>query len=344
MRFSLECDVVDSTVKIESFKADCYGKEYHFIADENGMLRKVKIIATADHPEKFEVTVVPRDDQPEGNTITLGADMDQVHEILTNDFQFMEGVLALREGVSKINWQAAMLEYLPETDEERERVAAVPGFRIERHIEKAPIELSMNDFGQIILRRDFHGKLLNQFLTFYREGQNEYNNGRFINSFLNFYFVLEGAFSEKHRWRNYETRQDFLSSPKFVEFVDEIMAMDFKPGYRLRWYIDRMLQNITDSKGQPTPKSFDAEGIAWLLVDTRGNLLHFKSDAANPTSLLRFDDDYEAIADLSYQLARRTMAYFYYNRIEKEFVKMMEPRKDTVDCFLSRTQSNTTNK
>lgn len=335
MRFSLECGVVDSIVSVEPFKATCYGKEYHFIPNDKGVLSKIKIIAGTDHPEKFFVSVTPRKDDPEGNEIYFSADMDHVHELLTSDFQYLEGVLAMRRAISKINWQSAILEYLPETDEERQKIA-ISSLKIERKIQYPPMQFEMNDFGQILLRRDFHGRLLNQFLTFFREGQNDWNEGRFINSFFNFYFILEGSFSEKDRWRNFETREDFLASPKFLEFLDEVINDEFSAGSRLRWWLDKMLANLTDSKGQPIPKSCDAEGIAWLLVDTRGNLLHFKPDTSNPTALLRFDDDYEAIATLAYRIAQRAVAYFYYEQVEKEFTKIMEPRKDTVDCFLTR--------
>ena len=339
MRFSLECDVIDSVIRVESFKATCYGKEYHFIPDEMGILTKIKIIAQAHHPEKFFMTITPRDDAPEGKDLNFSADMDQVHEILTGDFQYFEGVLALRRAISKINWQATKFEYLPETDEERKRIT-IPWYKIERSVRNAPMQLEMNDFGQAILRRNFHGRLLNQFLAFYREGQNDWNEGRFIKSFLNFYFVLEGAFSEKDRWRNYETREDFLSSSAFLQFVGETINDEFKPGSRLRWWLDKMLANLTDKKGRPIPKLFDGEGIAWLLVDTRGSLLHFKADVSNPKGLLRFDDDYEAISTLAYRLAEKTMFYFYYEVVEKEFAKIMEPRKDTVDCFFTRIQAN----
>ncbi len=33
------------------------------------------------------------------------------------------------------------------------------------------------------------------------------------------------------------------------------------------------------------------------------------------------------------------MFYFYYEVVEKEFAKIMEPRKDTVDCFFTRIQA-----
>jgi hypothetical protein len=325
---------------VESFKATAYGKEYFFIPDDKGLLTRIKIIAQALRPEMFYMTITPREDEPEGKDLNFSADMDQVHEILSADFQYFEGVLALQKAISKIDWQAATFEYLPETAEERKRIA-IPWYKIERAVKNVPLQLEMNDFGQIILRRNFHGRLLNQFLAFYREGQNDWNEGRFIKAFLNFYFVLEGAFSEKDRWRNFETREDFLSSIPFLKFVGEIIADEFKAGSRLRWYLDRMLANLTDNKGRPIPKAFDAEGIAWLLVATRGGLLHFKVDESNPDGLLRFDDDYEAISTLGQRLAQKTMFHFYYDVIEKEFAKIMDQRKDTVDCFFTLIQAPT---
>src|SRR5262245_46043347 len=73
------------------------------------------------------------------------------------------------------------------------------------------------------------------------------SDGAQARSALYFYLVLEGFFGEKDRWRNFETREDFLRSAEFLRFVDEILKDEFKPGSRLRWFLDKMLANLKET-------------------------------------------------------------------------------------------------
>ncbi len=230
-------------------------------------------------------------------------------------------MFAFLGNIGRIDWQAAKFEYLPETEEEKARIA-VPWFRLEKMPDTTEVELPDVDIAQIILRRNFHGKLLNEFLVFFREGKNNFHVGRYVNAFLNFYFVLEGAYGEEGRWRNAETREDFLKSAEFCKFADEIIAANLQTGGRYHWWINKMLQDLKDPKGKPIPKALDAEGIACLLVNTRGSLLHFKKDFSDLNSPVRVDEDYEAIAFVSYALARKTVRYLY-DEIEAQYKKIM---------------------
>jgi hypothetical protein len=325
MKFSLECEVVDSHIKTGDFIISCYGKDYHFIPNETGTLSKIKIVVPAEHPEKFEMVITPQENRPELNSLKFSYDGDQVHEILTSDFQYIEGMLSLWGNIKRVNWQSARFEYLPETDEEKARIA-IPWIQIEKTPDKTEREMPDVKIAQIILRRNFHGALLNQFLVFLREGKNNFQVGRYISAFLNFYFILEGAYGEKDHWRNAETREDFLKSPEFCKFVDEIITDNLKIGGRYHWWINKMLQELKTPKGNPISKPLNSEGIAWLLVDTRGSLLHFKRDFNNLVDHLRVDDDYEAIAFVAYSLATKTVN-FLFDEIETEYIKIMNERE-----------------
>lgn len=323
MKFSLECEVVDSFTKMDAVICKCFDKEYEFITNENGYLTRIKITAPAENSDKFEMTITPRDDDPEGKVLYFKIDADQVHEILTSDFQYLEGTLAFMANIGRVNWQSAKFEYLPETEEEKARIA-VPWYQIELNPVTTEVPVSSNRIGQIIMRRNFHGLILNQMLAFFREGQNSFRSGRYINAFINFYLVIEACYGEKGRWRNAQTREDMIASAEFRKFVDEIIQEHLKPGGRRTWFINKMLSELKDPKGNPIPKTLDVEGIAWLLVDTRGSLLHFKID--DPHKTLRFDDDYEAIAFVSYNLAKQTINDAYF-KIEQEYGKIMAERK-----------------
>jgi hypothetical protein len=46
--------------------------------------------------------------------------------------------------------------------------------------------------------------------------------------------------------------------------------------------------------------------------------------AAHIDELLRFDDDYEAIANFAYRLAQKTIVDLYYEVLEKQYAKIMK--------------------
>jgi hypothetical protein len=46
--------------------------------------------------------------------------------------------------------------------------------------------------------------------------------------------------------------------------------------------------------------------------------------AADIDELLRFDDDYEAIANFAYSLAQKTIVHLYYEVLEKQYAKIMK--------------------
>lgn len=323
MKFSLECDVIDSYTKIEHFICRCYGKDYEFINDEKGVLSKIKVTATAERPDLFAMAITAPDDSPDEKTFNFEYDGVQVHEVLTSDFQYLEGMLAFFGNITRVNWQSAKLEYLPETDEEKERVK-VPWIRIERLPITTKFSIPREQVAQMILRRNFHGRILNQFLAFYREGQNAFRNERFIYAFLNFYLLLEGAYGKKDRWRNAQTREDFEDSKEFSDSINEIIQEHLKPGTRNHWRITKMLSELTDIKGNPIPKSLDVEGLIWLLVDVRGNLLHFR---IHDFDALRLDENHEAIAFVAYKLSQKTLNHAY-TEVEEEYEKIMDERKD----------------
>jgi hypothetical protein len=308
MKFRLECDVIGSYTKVEEFKCVCADKEYEFTPNENGFLSEIKITATAKHPERFSVTITPNNDN-DSKTFHFSYDGEQVQEILNGDFQYLEGVLAWRGNINRVNWESAMLRYLPESEEEKSRIA-IDLVRVEKLPNELEVTVSAKDLAQFILRRDFHGKLYTQIFSFYRQGQNYFHSGRNISAFLNFYLLLEGTYAEEGHWKNFEVRNDFLASPEFVKFTQEIIDNHLTPTARRTWFINKMLSELKDAKGNPIPKALNPEGIAWLLVSKRGSLFHFRFEKGFDQPV-RDDEDYEGIAFVSYSLARLTLEYIF---------------------------------
>ncbi len=326
MKFSLECDVVGSYTKVEQFKAVCNGKQYEFTPDENGFLSKIKVTATAERPEDFVVKFTPNEDN-DGKTLTFEYDGKQIHEILTGDFQYLEGMFAWRGNIRRIDWQSATLEYLPETDEEKARIATEL-LKIEPLPNTTDFQCTAEQIAQFLLRRNFHGKLFNQFLNFYRQGQNYLREERFMSAFLYFYLFLEGAYAEEGHWKNFQVKNDFLASPEFQQFIQETINEHQPPTGRLTWSINKMLAALKDGKGNPTPKALNAEGIASILISTRGSLFHFRLEEGLDQPV-RVDSDYEAIATVAYSLTQKTLAHIYdeAENVHREIILEQRKRK-----------------
>jgi len=83
-----------------------------------------------------------------------------------------------------------------------------------------------------------------------------------------------------------------------------------------------MLGALTDSKGNPVPQPLNPLGLAWLLVDVRGSLLHFRITPKDQKKMLRFDDDYEAIATVAHKLSAMTLNKFYLE-LQRKYEKLM---------------------
>ena len=175
------------------------------------------------------------------------------------------------------------------------------------------------------MRRDFHGKILNQFLSFFRQGQNYIREERNISAFLNFYLFLEGAYAKEGHWRNYEVHQDFLASTEFTTILQGIIDTELTPTARLTFSIKKRLSELTDPQGNPTPKNLDVDGIAWLMIKTRGSLFHFRFDNGL-NQRIRLDDDYEALAFVSYVLAQKTLENVF-DQVEKVYGELMEEQR-----------------
>jgi hypothetical protein len=101
--------------------------------------------------------------------------------------------------------------------------------------------------------------------AFYREARNEFNQVRFIPAFINFFYVLEAMFS------NGQSKK-------------KLMMKEFEKSASLRNFAELLLNSPTMASGEHhtnlaamlkhRQKNWDADGLLYLLVEIRGELLH----------------------------------------------------------------------
>jgi hypothetical protein len=303
MKISLECEI-DSIVKISSpLILKFMENTYTFSPNEEGVLSKVKITFDPPKPELYGSRFEPMPDDPSKKLLVFDTDSEFDKSII-EEFQYIEGMLALMGGVKRVKWQAPIIEYLPENEEEKQRVR-ISSFALERIQSENDIVIPDKDFGQMILRKDTH-RLLNVYLSFFREGMNEYKSFRFINAFYNFYFILEGIYGKK-QWRNFEVREAFKKSPEYCKFLQEAIDNDLKKNWMLNKQMASMLKSLKDRKGKKLNKKLDVDGITHLIVDTRGALHHYSGDHRRTHGTPFNHEKFESLALITLVVARETI-------------------------------------
>lgn len=97
-------------------------------------------------------------------------------------------------------------------------------------------------------------------LAFFREGVNDFKTFRYINSFFNFYFVLEGLYGNG-KTKNKDVAREFADSIEFNNIIiSEIERLKQEPEH---WTKLNEMCRVRSKK-------INAKGIIHLLVLTRG--------------------------------------------------------------------------
>ena len=101
--------------------------------------------------------------------------------------------------------------------------------------------------------------------SFWCEGENDWIAGKFINTFFNCYFVLEGLYGNK-KTKNKQVEEEMLKSPELLAQIE-----GFNKGNHPTQHLGQLarMMNVTEI---PT-----AEQLVNLPVSTRSKLHHFQN-------------------------------------------------------------------
>jgi hypothetical protein len=293
MKFSLECEVESRAVLVRDGQPEneigfeCDDRIYVFYTNAEGYLAKIKIISSAEDPERYSSRREPDTKIP---TFTFRSDAELNRRII-DEFRLLEGLLALvtNGSVRRVKWGLPKFEYLPETEEERKR-ARLPSISIGREEVQRRANLSQRDLERIIALKSRYVPL-SVYLSFYREGLNEYATHRFIYAFYNFYFILEGMYA-----RSYKTvERDFKQSRELMAGIEGLLKHNSTDRLENR---EKLLKAL-----KARNKQADINGIIELMVSARGDLHHFqdKPQRVQPTTFNH--DQFEVLAFIAFYLA-----------------------------------------
>lgn len=322
MKIKMTCDV-EPKIKVSHLKGQ-YGEwDYYLLPNEEGNLAKIVIETAVPDFTKYKIWSGPVPEDPEAKILHFDMD-NEFNEILVEEFQYFEGMLSLLGTPVRVGWHAPFIELIPETpEEEPHRIA---GFRAERKREEPLFEISNSDIGNVIIRAHVHSQIINPYLSFYREALGEFNAFRYINSFFNSYFVLEGAYGND-RWRNWEVREEFVRSDEFKKITQDVIDNHIKTDRQVEGKIVGMLNDLKDARGNPVNARLDVEGIAYLIVDTRGALHHFSSDPARRRGGPFNHDEFHELAAITLRIARGTL-WELIDEVDKHVEKLREETED----------------
>lgn len=270
-------------------------RTYTFATDDSGRLVGIEVIAHVEHPERFASKW-----GFSHNVLRMDMRRDEdLYQQVISELQALESFAAFRLNITKFNWEFAQYEVIPESDEEA-RIAGIfkgPQFYpIQR--KDSPAIAAAQDIEAIVLDAGRYSELTT-LVSYWREGMNDMRTARYVNAFVQFYFILEGEFADGE-YRSKEIRARFRASQEFTDMVEEVLKSlpTDEPMYHAQ--LLRMMN-------RKTAKTMSVEDILVMLTRARRECQHFKQgeEKAYATPLRHLD--YEAVAYTTLRLATGTI-------------------------------------
>jgi hypothetical protein len=236
------------------------------VADVSGRVTHVRLTAPIppESASQFQWTMrPPSEGRPAAIRITH--DPEVARSVLAK-MQLLESVLAFgfkgRSPLRRILWDEAMEELVPEEGEDR---AEVSGIQVSHSKRDETCVVPEEVFAGIVAKAPLFEELCVP-LAFHREGMNDHLERRFLQSFHNFYFVVEAMFA-RGKFSEREVLKAFGSS-KLLSTICEGTIAAFEKSDAKHWAV---LKELAATERLNT----DVQGIQTLLFRLRGGLRHY---------------------------------------------------------------------
>lgn len=186
-------------------------------------------------------------------------------EEFKNIFQYIESFGAIDSNIDKIDWGNLIVEWIPETEDDKLSISKYSR-QISDNLES--VTISENWLKEIMIFRRQLNHLVMPF-SYMKDGIVEYNKQNYQKSFMNFYLMIEGCFSNGKNFKNSVVKNDFANS-NILDFAIKKMFMELCKGIHVsehKWFVNEC------KKYNKEP--FKKESLIHLLVENRGKLSHF---------------------------------------------------------------------
>lgn len=148
-------------------------------------------------------------------------------------------------------------------------------------------------------------------MALYREAKLEYSAARYINTFFNSYFIVEGLFGNG-KWKSDAVIEKLNKSTVFKGFVQEYMDEVAPNNDLAEGMTNAQLEDELKSRDQP----FTAEGLIRLIVKKRGELHHFSMGSSKAQGTPLHNSDYKHLSLITFILAGKSLMH-YVSEYEK---------------------------
>jgi hypothetical protein len=291
MKLKITCTVHSEVLLQRRLELRVNENEYTFEIGADGIWKALTVCAVIKDPStvRWGTETVPGLRAPNQAPFNVIGELpDGITESVIQDIQSLESTLSLYMPLREINWRFPEMEVIFEAGDERTlgHLGAV-SVRRQKPGASAIAEQPFTAIVGIGLKAHKHTVVA----SFWREGENNWTDGKYINAFFNYYFVLEGLHGNR-KTKNYQIEEAMLQSTTLLCLVDKYLHGNH-PMQHLE-QLAKML-NLTVI---PTAQDF-----VKLLVSTRGRLHHFQNNPNREQGSSLVHDKYEGIAYLARQLA-----------------------------------------
>lgn len=242
-----------------------------FFPNNDGYLGRVRVSLPVPHDQLPQVT------QGAGLLhVNPNYDLRQ-HQDLQEVLQYMESMFFFHFRTREIRWDDAMVEWIPETDED-ENVLRLFSLNTMNKYNETTHEFDLALASRILGTRSRHSYLTGAF-AYLRSGYNEHVQFRYALSYQFFFLFLEGLYGQgKHG--NKELVRAFLGSNHVTNAVSSVFKQFSYEGY------ERHLESLVFYLGEYSCDN-TVEGLTQFLVSMRGRILHYwhRSTKRNVTPL-----------------------------------------------------------
>ncbi len=289
MRFALTAKV-ESLGKIDQ-PFQVTGSDHCMVfvsANDEGLISEIRV----EVPAPSYGMVLPRMDQgPDGiHRVVVPHNLYEV--IAETMLQKLESFGAFWAGIKKVHWEDAKREFVPETDDERKEIL-VNHLQYGRTPPK-PMLVSKVTIQELASLPPSYEYLIVP-MAFFREGMNDYREMRFVNSYCNFYYFLEGLYC-KGATKNQKIMENLKSSPQVTTAVGEAIAF-------LRHPANAEDFNTLKKEFSKRTWSFNVGDVIKYIVMVRGNVHHFDVDRRHVKHHPMNQRDFQATAFLIFTIA-----------------------------------------
>lgn len=239
--------------------------------------------------------------------------------LIQMELRAIEGLLSMY-GLKSIDIQNPEIEWLPETDTEKQQLK-IFNFKItyreinDSEVPPIPFYLLASS---IIAASKAHD--IETFLSFYRKGMNDVCERRYIEAIYDFYFFLESLFGAG----NFKKDSIKASFKKSTLLVDAIQKTLNNPAIQ----INREKLLLTEFEKKYKNKSIDE--VLEYIVNLRGFLHHHtlrRKDIWHPEDHNRFKLDCLLLQDICFKIAFHLAGEILFDEQVKQTYRAMFPNE-----------------